>query len=142
MSTEIRPLLLWFDDPASTPDLVGSKGGNLARLTQQDFPVPPGATVTTEAYLAAVRSGGLHEAIADIVAGIDYDDTADLDARAAKIRTLVEDAPIPQQMADDIGAAYARLAEKTGGAEPYVAVRSSGTAEDLADASFAGLHDT
>jgi pyruvate,water dikinase len=128
--------IVTFHDAADQA-LVGGKGVNLSRLTRAGFPVPPGFTVTTDAYNEFVDNAGLREKIAHLAAAIDYADAEKLDAQAAEIRGLIADTPLPDELAKGVAAAYAELGE-----DLFVAVRSSGTAEDLADASFAGLHDT
>ena len=125
-----------FDHPdGATLSLVGGKGANLGRLTTAGFPVPPGFTVTTAAFKATL-SGKVGEQIKKMAATIDYGNAAQLDQKAAAIRKLIEAAPLPADIEQAITKHYKAL-----GAE-FVAVRSSGTAEDLAEASFAGQHDT
>ncbi|MDQ1487426.1 MAG: rifampicin phosphotransferase, partial [Actinomycetota bacterium] len=126
---------LWFDDPTSDAALVGGKGVNLARLAGAGFRVPNGFTVTTDAYSAMLTEAGVSDQLSEILAGIDYADAGQVDRSAARIRELIAGSAIPQAVSAKIRTAY----EKLGG---FVAVRSSGTAEDLADTSFAGLHDT
>ncbi len=118
-------MVLWFDE-ISSADLkrVGGKSANLGECTQAGLPVPPGFCVTTEAYLAATRE--LSQALVTNAAGGD--------ANAARERVLA--LPIPAAVETAIRKAYAELGE------PMVAVRSSATAEDLVDASFAGQQDT
>ena len=129
--------ILRFRDPDSgTHRLVGGKGANLGLLTQAGFPVPPGFSVTTDAYSAFIDSSGLADKIATIIGELNYDDPDQLEARTGEIRELVVGATLPKNLVDDIAAAYAELGDV------HVAVRSSGTAEDLAEASFAGMHDT
>lgn len=131
-------LILKFSDPGSdSKALVGGKGANLGLCARQGFPVPPGFTVTTEAYAAFLADTGLQRTIEDLLAGADYAQMPDLERRMAAIREAIVTMPLPAPLADAIRAGYAEL-----GAEPLVAVRSSGTAEDLAEASFAGMHDT
>ncbi|HEV7534070.1 MAG TPA: PEP/pyruvate-binding domain-containing protein, partial [Acidimicrobiia bacterium] len=129
--------ILRFDDQDSgTHSLVGGKGANLGLLTRAGFPVPPGFSVTTAAYSAFIASSGLGDKIAAIVAELKYDDPDQLEALTGEIRELIVGAALPDGLATEITAAYTALGES------YVAVRSSGTAEDLAEASFAGMHDT
>lgn len=129
--------ILRFDHPESgTHRLVGGKGANLGLLTNAGFPVPPGFSVTTEAYSDFIRGTGLADKIATIVDGLNYDDPDDLETRTGEIRDLIVEASLPKALVKAITQAYAELGN------PYVAVRSSGTAEDLAEASFAGMHDT
>ena len=120
------------------PDIavLGGKGANLAGLTRAGFDVPRGFCVTTTGYRRMLESGpGAH--IADLIESIDFSDSASVESSCSAIRSAIESAELSQDLADDIVRAYAGL-----GADARVAVRSSGTAEDLADTSFAGLHDT
>ena len=127
-----------FGDPRATElDYVGGKSASLARLAQGNFPVPPGFTITTEAYAAFIGENGLAEQIAPIVNGLNYDDFEDLERRSAEIRALVVNATFRADLRADIEQRYRAL-----GDDLRVAVRSSATAEDLPDASFAGQHDT
>jgi len=131
------PQIVWFDDPdADRHDLVGGKGANLGRLTKAGFRVPPGMTVTSEIYTRTLKAAGIDEEIANLVAKIDYDDPDDLERRTAVIRDKVISVDLPRDVAAELVEAYDKMGR------PFVAVRSSGTAEDLAEASFAGLHDT
>lgn len=114
-------LVRWLRDVRTDEiALVGGKAANLGRLVRMGLPVPPGFVVTTEAYRAVLTAAGR--------------DRADLDPEALR-RALVA-APIPSVIAGPVVAAYEALGA------PAVAVRSSGTAEDLAAASFAGQHDS
>ncbi len=125
------------DSRATEIDYVGGKGASLARLSQGNFPVPPGFTITTEAYAAFIRENALVERIAPIINGLNYGDFEDLERRTEAIRTLVVNGTFPADLHADIARRYRAL-----GDDRRVAVRSSATAEDLPDASFAGQHDT
>ena len=128
-----------FDAPdARTHSLVGGKGANLGRLTDAGFVVPPGFTVTTDAHSLFLSHGVLDEVLS-LAGAIDYRDADSVRSQTAKIREFVAGAELPAPVADAIRQGYAALGD---GDAVYVAVRSSGTAEDLAGASFAGLHDT
>jgi pyruvate,water dikinase len=130
--------VLWFEDAdAITQDLVGGKGINLSKLAVAGFRVPPGFLLTTEAYTLFTAQNGLGDKISTILAGIDYSDAPQVERETASIRDLIDATPLPAVVHEQLLAAYAKL-----GTDPYVAVRSSGTAEDLPGASFAGLHDT
>jgi pyruvate,water dikinase len=130
--------VIWFsDDDATRHESVGGKGRNLALLAHAGFDVPPGFVVASEGYAEFMRAAGLDRELPAFLAGLDYADPAALEAATASFRKHLLDAPMPGAVAKEITEAYAAL-----GPDPYVAVRSSGTAEDMADASFAGLHDT
>jgi pyruvate,water dikinase len=130
--------VLRFTAPeATTHDLVGGKGANLGRLTSAGFPVPPGFTVTTRAYADALQTDGLGTRVAELAAVLAHDDADAVERATAEIRELVSNCALPSAVAAAIVEAYAEL-----GDDVYVAVRSSGTAEDLEGSSFAGLHDT
>jgi phosphoenolpyruvate synthase/pyruvate phosphate dikinase len=127
-----------FSHPqATTVAVVGGKGANLGHLTGAGFRVPPGFTVSTDAYTRFIDVNDLRGAISGIAAELAYDDPDRLEQDTDRIRRKIIEADLGDDIAAAITAAYAAL-----GDEPYVAVRSSGTAEDTASASFAGLHDT
>ena len=111
-------------------DVAGGKGANLGELVRAGLPVPPGFIVTTEAYRAYVQANGLSEQVLDLATGPEPDAAAD------QIRPLFTNGVIPDPLRAEVTAAYRALGQ------PPVAVRSSATAEDLADASFAGQQDT
>jgi len=125
------------DSNATDTSLVGGKGANLAVLTQAGFPVPPGFVVGATVYGKFLEASDLRSVIGDALARLDYADPVQLEQGTAEIRRAIVDAELPDGLADEISSAYADL-----GDDPYVAVRSSGTLEDGADASYAGLHDS
>ena len=128
--------VIWFADPEGVDlSLVGGKGANLGRMTQKGFVVPPGFVVGTTAYMAHIDT--LKAQIATMLARINYADANALDEAVAQIRRLITGTEVPPSVASEIVSCYHKL-----GSDLYVAVRSSGTAEDLDGASFAGLHDT
>jgi len=130
--------VITFASPeATTVSLVGGKAASLGRLVALGFPVPPGLVVTTAAHDAFMSQGGLQLSLHDIVAGLNYEKPSELETGAGQIRTLILNTPMPPGIAAEILAAY-----QTMGSSSFVAVRSSGTAEDLAGSSFAGLYDT
>lgn len=134
------PNIIWFGDTDFSTDLscVGGKGANLGRLTQSGFVVPPGYVVGTTAYAAHVQSNeGLKKKISDALDAVNYHNADELEICVQQIRGWIVETPMPAFLVAQIAAAYHKL-----GAGSYVAVRSSGTAEDLEGASFAGLHDT
>jgi pyruvate,water dikinase len=118
-------MIVWFENiTASDTARVGGKGANLGECARACLPVLPGFCVSTDAYRDATRD------VTDLLAA----DAAQGDATAARERVL--GLPVPEAVRVGITAAYLRLGE------PAVAVRSSATAEDLAEASFAGQQDT
>lgn len=130
-------------DSAETPehDRLGGKCTSLAIMTAAGMPVPPGFAVTTDAYDAVMNTTTLRDHIAKHLDGLNPDDVADVDTRAAHIRELIMTQEVPADVREETVAAYQALMELCGGEVP-VAVRSSATAEDLPDASFAGQQDT
>jgi len=122
--------------------LVGGKGANLGELTKSGFPVPPGFIVTAQAYFDYVKETGLDKEIDKILTGLDFEDTKDLQNRAEKIQSLIKKTELPDSLNKEIVEAYQQLQKDTKTKKLYVAVRSSATAEDLADASFAGQQAT
>ncbi|EWT06400.1 hypothetical protein N864_21705 [Intrasporangium chromatireducens Q5-1] len=136
MSKKIpTPHIIWFADPAGTNhELVGGKAANLGRLANAGFPVPPGFVIGTSAYLRHIAT--MREQISDVLGDIKYDDAEALELAVTEIRRWIVEADMPRELSAEITAAYGQLGDV------YVAVRSSGTAEDLEGASFAGLHDT
>ena len=118
---------------------MGGKCASLARMIALEVPVPGGFAVATDAYAAHLRSGGLEAAIAAQLAQLDTHDVTDEEARSQTIRRLVSEHPIPAEVEAAIRAAYVDLSPS---GDLPVAVRSSATAEDLPDASFAGQQDT
>lgn len=116
---------------------IGGKATGLVKLVRAGLPVPDGFVIATSAYEEFLRAGDLMARIDGFLAQVDYGNPDQLEACTAQIRALIVTTPIPHSIEEQIGAYYERL----GGAS-FVAVRSSGTAEDTANASFAGLHDT
>jgi len=136
-------VIKWFNEIRKNDiPLVGGKGANLGELTSAGAPVPPGFCVVAEAYSLFVKENGLDKKIGKILKGINIEDTAELMAKTSDIRSLIVDAPMPDYMKKQIRDAYKKLSDEIGVKDPHVAVRSSATAEDLPDASFAGQQDT
>ncbi len=115
--------------------LVGGKGANLGELTNLEIPVPPGFIVTTKSYFHFLDESGLRAKIREILKKLDPEDSKKLEKSATRIKELITNARMPQNIENEIKEAYAKL----GG---LVAVRSSATAEDLPEASFAGQQRT
>jgi len=126
----------WLDSLTATDVAVaGGKGANLGELTRAGFTVPTGFVVTTAAYDHFIAANGLDATIAEVVAGVIGSGSAE--PSATGIADLFACAPVPAPIVAGIREAYAAL-----GDDLPVAVRSSATAEDLAEASFAGQQDT
>jgi pyruvate,water dikinase len=115
---------------------AGGKAANLGELCAAGFPVPPGFCVTTAAYAKATAQAGLAPFL-DELAATDKADTAALAAIAGRARAAIGKAPLDEEVLSAVREAYRALGEQAA-----VAVRSSATAEDLPDASFAGQQDT
>ena len=115
---------------------AGGKGANLGEMTRAGIPVPPGFVVTTAAYRRFLVETGLERALAERLKALDVDDGGTLDLISAECRRAIETAEMPRALKREIADAYNEL-----GGGP-VAVRSSATAEDLEEASFAGQQST
>lgn len=124
-------------------ELLGGKGASLASMSAADLPVPFGFCVTTHAFEAFMNESGLTKAVVDKVNCIECVDVDHLDASSKEIRDLLMDKPFPKEIEENILAYYRELCLMAGMEKDLpVAVRSSATAEDLPDASFAGQQDT
>ncbi|HNT76684.1 MAG TPA: PEP/pyruvate-binding domain-containing protein [Anaerolineae bacterium] len=129
----------------ATLDIVGGKGASLAKLANAGLPVPGGFHVTTDAYKQFVAENDLQPRILATLQDVDTAQPATLETASTAIRALFTQSPIPPTIADAIRAAYLVLPVSsllTPNSQLAVAVRSSATAEDLPDASFAGQQDT
>ena len=118
---------------------LGEMIGNLAGL---GVSVPGGYATTAEAFKDFIAHNDLSKRIFDRLATLDVEDVAALTAAGKEIRSWVIDAPLQPQLDQDIRSAYRQLCDENGGGDVAVAVRSSATAEDLPDASFAGQQET
>ncbi|MCA9962132.1 MAG: hypothetical protein KC443_24020, partial [Anaerolineales bacterium] len=136
-----HPWILPLNTTKATLSLVGGKGMNLARLAQAKLPVPGGFLITTQAYNDFVTANRLAALLAQTLSGLATDDPAALQTAAEAIRAAFASGTLSPELRAAISKAYRALAEN--GVEPIpVAVRSSATAEDLPDMSFAGQQDT
>ena len=128
----------WFDSIGlQDTALVGGKGANLGELTAAGLPVPPGFVITGGAYLNAMGRSGIRERLMAILAEAGTAAQDDLDRLASEARSLVHSVSIPDDLADAVIDAYARLGQGI-----RVAVRSSGIGEDAEGTSFAGMNET
>ncbi|GHO97767.1 pyruvate, phosphate dikinase [Reticulibacter mediterranei] len=139
MSKELdHPLVIALADTSATLEEVGGKGASLARLATAGLPVPAGFHITTDAYRRFVAENGLQERILAAVSTVNADQPAQLEAAAQQIEQLFAQGTMPTEIAGMIRQGYAEL----GGGDLPVAVRSSATAEDLPEMSFAGQQET
>ncbi len=132
--------LAWFDEipNGELAMAAGGKGASLCRMSRAGLPVPGGFIVRSEMFNAYMEANGLWDYVFEKLETIDFSSDASLISVSAEIRRKIIDCPVPQEMAEDIVKHYTQIGS---GREP-VAVRSSGTAEDLDDASFAGQQET
>ena len=127
--------------------LVGGKNASLGELIRHLQPagirVPPGFATTTAAYRLFLQANGLEPSLQELLGGLDARDLGALRRAGARARALILDAPLPESLVQAIRAAHQQLIAASGG-DPALplAVRSSATAEDLPEASFAGQQDT
>ncbi len=157
-TSEDKPdFIKWFSelDKNSIP-IAGGKGANLSEIFRLKVPVPPGFVVTAQAYDYFVEYSGLKDKINIFLSNLDFENTEKLNIASERIRNAFIEAKIPKEMEEEIVEAYENLnADDFNGAqgtaldilhnahEPvFVAVRSSATAEDLAEASFAGQQES
>jgi pyruvate,water dikinase len=136
----------WFRELRMTDvDSVGGKNASLGEMISQldgaGVRVPDGFATTALAFRDFLREGGLDQKINQTLSELDTEDVNALARVGAQVRQWVLDAPLPQRLKQELAAAYAKIEQSAGG-EMSVAVRSSATAEDLPDASFAGQQET
>lgn len=130
----VRPI---GDVGAEDAPTVGGKSANLGEMTRAGFPVPPAFAITTAAYLDAMAAAGVRDRLrAEAVPAPDIDD-ATLIRTSAELAALVTESTVPDEIRAAVVAAYEKL-----GVDVPVAVRSSAPAEDAADTSFAGIHES
>ena len=122
-------------------DLAGGKGANLGELVKAGMNVPPGFVITAPAYLAALEAAGVRDEVRRRTASADVSDPDALARDAEAVRSLVREVPLPQELHERVMTAYHGLNGPDGASVP-VAVRSSATAEDSSDTSFAGMNAT
>jgi pyruvate,water dikinase len=149
----------WFSELSNKDvPIAGGKGASLAEMYNIGMPVPPGFVITAQAYAYFIEKAGLAEKIKSMLEGLDIEETARLEETAEKIRKIITEAEMPPEMRKEIEEAYETLDAnkkmmdsakgtaldilKRSYEPPFVAVRSSATTEDLAEASFAGQQET
>ncbi|MGW8250536.1 MAG: PEP/pyruvate-binding domain-containing protein, partial [Anaerolineales bacterium] len=134
----MKPYTIPLSDQQADLETVGGKGASLAKLASAGLPVPDGFHITTEAYRQFVSANDLQAGILDALQSVDVSRPTTLESASQAISQLFDGAPIPGELANAIVSAYGSLP----GSKPSVAVRSSATAEDLPEASFAGQQET
>ena len=134
--------ILWFNEVTKDDiPLVGGKGANLGEMAHIKLPVPEGFIVTSKAYFDFLKTTGLFKKITKLLVGLDSTDTKKLNKVSRDIRTLILHAKMPSALKKKIEEGYKNL-YSSGAKGVFVAVRSSATAEDLPDASFAGQQES
>jgi pyruvate,water dikinase len=135
--------VLWFEEiRRGDVDIVGGKCASLGELSKAGVPTLPGFAITADAYSHFLEKARLRDFIRKTLEGLDTHNLRDLARRGKAIRRRIAEATIPAEIEEEIRMAYQRLGTRLGIANPYVAVRSSATAEDLPGASFAGQQET
>lgn len=137
--------ILWFEELGKEDiPLVGGKNANLGEMLRAKIKVPPGYAITAHAYHEFIRKTDIAEKICKTIEQTvtDINDPKQYEEASEIIRKLIESSSMPSEIAEEIKAAYFKLGERIGLKDVFVAVRSSATAEDLPDASFAGQQET
>ena len=145
MNETKKSLVLWFENLRNTDvPIVGGKNASLGEMIHAGMPVPPGFAVTAYAYEKFIEQTRIAEKIYKIIKETvkDPNDPKQYDAASKKIRELIDKTPMPEDIAISIKSAYKELNKRLNLKNVFVAVRSSATAEDLPDASFAGQQET
>ena len=149
MSTSSRDqaAILWFSELGiEDVPLVGGKNASLGEmfraLRPQGIRIPDGFAITAAAYHRFIEETGVAKTLREVLHGLNTQDIADLQVRGQRARQAILDANLPSDLQVAILQAYARLAREAKSGPLDVAVRSSATAEDLPDASFAGQQET
>lgn len=147
----------WFSElNKDSGNVAGGKGANLGEMYNLKIPVPPGFVVTAQAYDYLIKKADIDDKIKELLGKIKYEDTNQLNEITKEIRDYIEKAEFPKEMEEEILEAYETLGAEDSGLKNkpaydilkksskaiFVAVRSSATTEDLAEASFAGQQDT
>ena len=136
--------ILWIDsaDPQEALALTGAKMGRLAEMSRDGLSIPLAFAITIDGFREHVGSAGLDDVIDGHLAEVDPDDSESVEAAATAIRSAFRHAPMAPGLAAEIEEAYDELSDRCSDLNVPVAVRSSATGEDSADASFAGIFDT
>jgi len=136
--------IVWLRDIGRENIVVaGGKGSNLAELYNTEFPVPNAFVVTAQAFKHFLEETGLDKKIFDRLNEIDYSDNESLQEKTRLVREMILESEMPKDIGREISRAYRKLSSEFGEKEgSFVAIRSSATAEDLPEASFAGQQET
>ena len=134
----------WFEEIGKRDvALVGGKCANLGELANKaDIPTLPGFSITAKAYRYFIEKAGISEFIRKNLEGLDTHNIRDLTRRSSRIRRKIIKSKLPEDLEKEIIESYRELGRRIGIPNPYVAVRSSATAEDMPGASFAGQQET
>ncbi len=141
----------WFNEISKNDvDVAGGKGANLGEMTKAGLPIPPGFVVTAQTYKEFIEKTRIKDKILDKITNLDLEDTKALQNASDEIGALMVSTKIPEDIKEEIKDAYAQIsvharskaADFVEGKEEFVACRSSATAEDLPEASFAGQQAT
>lgn len=141
---------MWFRETGiKDVPLVGGKGASLGEMANHNFPIPPGFIVTADAYFNWLKEAGIKKEVINKTDAVDVENTEQLAQVSKEVRDLILKTPIPEELSIEIKKAYSKLGERklglgslTSSEDEYVAIRSSATAEDLPEASFAGQQET
>ena len=137
------PVVCWLEDcRKDSVSLVGGKCSSLGELINAGVRVPPGFALTTEGYRRFIADAGIAGEVRALLRGIDLHDLDALEAASVHIRAAIEAHDFAEEIEDEVAERYRKLSLRCGLPALPVAVRSSATAEDLGDASFAGQQDT
>jgi pyruvate,water dikinase len=134
---ERQRTVVWFNEVTKKDiPLVGGKGANLGEMTNADIPVPTGFIVTADAYFDFLKESNITDKLRELLKPLDPNDSKQLQQIAGEVGKVILETPMPAEIAAEIKEAYAKMGPV------LVAVRSSATAEDLPEASFAGQQST
>lgn len=145
MTKPNKELILWFDELRNTDvPIVGGKNASLGEMINAGMPVPPGFAITAYAYEKFIKETKISKTIYEIIRKTikDHNNPKQYDIASKEIRKLIEKTNAPKQIVSAIKTAYEKLNKQSKVKNSFVAVRSSATAEDLPDASFAGQQET
>lgn len=138
-------LILWFDTLRNTDvPIVGGKNASLGEMINAKMPVPPGFAITAYAYEKFIKETKISKTIYEIIRKTikDHNNPKQYATASKEIRKLIENTKVPKEIESVIKTAYEKLNKQSKVKNSFVAVRSSATAEDLPDASFAGQQET